>query len=91
MTVAEIMKEVSYRWSQMDEESKRPYVKQAMNDKIRYENEIRAMKEPKSSKFSKHSSSERNSDNEDNSSRFIKSSSLKEKPLVSKIVHISLN
>jgi len=67
LTVAEVMREVSFRWSQMDEEAKRPYVRSAATDKLRYEAEMRAYKCPRSgkSKVSRESEYEQESESAD--------------------------
>lgn len=41
---SEVMKEISYRWSQMDTEAKQPYNAQARQDKARYEREMELFK-----------------------------------------------
>lgn len=91
MTVAEIMKEVSYQWSQMDKQDKQPYVHQAMEDKVRYENEIRNLKESRGTKSAKHSSSELDKShyggNSDDASQGFE---LKKKPTPGKEFSISL-
>jgi high mobility group protein B2 len=44
MPVAEIMKEVSVRWSKMLKENKKPYEELAQRDKKRYERELYEVK-----------------------------------------------
>ena len=44
MPVAEIMKEVSVRWSKMLKENKKPYEELAQRDKKRYEMELYEVK-----------------------------------------------
>lgn len=50
------MKELSMRWSQMDDESKKPYTQMAQKDKSRYESEIQVLKDIRMSKSVKRSS-----------------------------------
>ena len=55
MTVKDVIKEISVRWSLMDDESKQPYVERAQRDKIRFESEMRVYKdhkEPKNAHYS---------------------------------------
>jgi hypothetical protein len=47
------MKELSVRWSQMDDKAKIPYTQMAQEDKLRYEGEIQALRDIKMSKSTK--------------------------------------
>lgn len=53
--MSDVVKEISYRWSQMSTRQKAPYFKMAQEDKIRYENEMKPFRETKASKSIKKS------------------------------------
>lgn len=62
MTVAEVIKEVSVRWAQMDDFSRQPYVEKAQQDKLRFETEMRVYKDHKDTKAAHYSLSEEHCD-----------------------------